>query len=97
MSGGAVEVNPVMAVLVSGELAVFVALKMARDRSSVMLMVFLARYRFMRLVRVEVMLYVIFVGLCSLIAHEMRHVAKSPGRCTSCNFCWRVTFHIVSR
>ena len=76
ISGGAVEVNPVMAVLVSGSVAVFVALKMAVTGMSVVLMVFLARYRFMRLVRVDVVLYVIFVAYAALILYELQMLQR---------------------
>jgi hypothetical protein len=72
ISGGAIEVNPFMAVLVSGSAAVFVTLKMTVTGTSVMLMVFLARYRFMRLVRVDFVLYVIFVAYSGLIVYELQ-------------------------
>ena len=54
-----------------GEIALFAALKMAMTGVSVMLMVFLARHRFMRLVRVEVILYGILVAYLVLIGHEL--------------------------
>jgi hypothetical protein len=72
ISGGAIEVNPVMAVFVSGSVVVFVTLKMAVTGTSVVLMVFLARYRFMRLVRVDFVLYVIFVAYVALIVYELQ-------------------------
>ena len=72
ISGGAIEVNPVMAVLVSGSVAMFVTLKMAVTGTSVVLMVFLARYRLMRLVRVDFVLYVIFVAYAALIVYELQ-------------------------
>ena len=70
MSYGAVEVNPVMAMLVYGSPAVFTALKMAMTGISVMLLVFLARYRFMRVVKVELILYGVLAGYMILIRHE---------------------------
>ncbi len=76
ISGGAIEVNPVMAVLVSGSVATFVTLKMAVTGTSVVLMVFLARYRFMRLVRVDFVLYVIFVAYVALIVYEMQMLQR---------------------
>ncbi len=76
ISGGAIEVNPVMAVLVSGSVAVFVTLKMIVTGTSVVLMVFLARYRFMRLVRVDFVLYVIFVAYMTLIVYELQMLQK---------------------
>jgi hypothetical protein len=76
MSGGAVEVNPFMAMFVGKNVAVFAILKMAITGISVMLMVFLARYRFMRVVRVDVILYCILMAYLLLISHEfgmLRH------------------------
>jgi hypothetical protein len=70
ISGGAVEVNPLMAVLVSRNVAVFAGLKMAMTGVSVMLMVVLARYRFMRVVRVEMALYGVLLAYVLLIGYE---------------------------
>ncbi|HTV96689.1 MAG TPA: DUF5658 family protein [Steroidobacteraceae bacterium] len=72
MSGGAVEVNPFMAAFVGRSVGVFVVLKIAMTGISVVLMVFLARYRFMRVVRVEVLLYGVVLAYVLLIVHEMR-------------------------
>jgi len=71
MSGGAVEVNPFMAMFVGRNVAVFAALKMAITGISIMLLVFLARYRFLRLVRVDVILYCILAAYLMLIGHEI--------------------------
>ncbi len=76
LSGGAIEVNPVMAVLVSASAGLFVTLKMAVTGTSVVLMVFLARYRFMRLVRVDFVLYVIFVAYVVLILYELQMLQR---------------------
>jgi Domain of unknown function (DUF5658) len=78
MSYGAVEVNPVMAVLVNGSPAVFAALKMAMTGISVMLLVFLARYRFLRVVRVELILYGVLAGYMILIGHEFGMLQNVP-------------------
>jgi hypothetical protein len=51
--------------------AVFTALKMAMTGLSVMLMVCLARYRFMRLLRVEWVLYGVLTAYVSLIGYEV--------------------------
>ncbi len=77
MSYGAVEINPVMAVLV-GSPAVFAALKIAMTGISVMMMVFLARYRFMRAVRVELILYGVLAAYMILIGHEFRMLENIP-------------------
>ena len=71
VSGGAVEVNPFMAAVMGQNIAVFAILKIAMTGVSVMLMVFLARYRFMRVMRVEMLLYGVLVTYLLLIGHEM--------------------------
>lgn len=71
LQGGAAEVNPVMALLVYRSAATFTALKMGMTSAGVILMVFLARYRFMRLLRVEWVLYAVLVGYAILIGYEL--------------------------
>jgi hypothetical protein len=71
LAQGAEEANPVMAPLVGGSVAVFTSLKMAMTGASVTLMVILARYRFMRVVRVEVALYAVLVTYVTLVAYEL--------------------------
>jgi hypothetical protein len=71
LSAGAVEVNPFMALFVSGNAAVFAGLKMAITGVCVALMVLLAGYRFMRVLRVEVILYGILMAYLILIGHEL--------------------------
>jgi uncharacterized protein DUF5658 len=72
MAGGAVEVNPVMAMFMGRDVAMFAGFKIAMTGASVLMMVFLARYRFMRLVRVEVMLYAVLTVYVVLMIHELR-------------------------
>ena len=69
--GGVAEVNPLMAVLIYRSVAVFAALKMAATSVSLVLMVILARYRFMRLLRVEWVLYGVLIAYVSLIGYEV--------------------------
>ena len=71
MSGGAVEVNPIMAALMGHDIGVFAILKIAMTGLCVMLMVYLARYRFMRVVRVELLLYGVLLTYVCLVVHEM--------------------------
>jgi hypothetical protein len=71
LQGGADEVNPVMAVLIYRSVAMFAALKMGMTGVGVMLMVFLARYRFMRLLRVEWVLYALLAAYVTLISYEV--------------------------
>ena len=49
----------------------FAAVKMAMTGISVILMVFLARYRFMRVVRVEIVLYGVLLAYLILIGYEI--------------------------
>jgi len=70
LDGGAQEMNPVMNLVVHGDTALFAGLKMAMTGVSVVLMVCLARYRFLRLVRVEYALYAILIGYTILIGYE---------------------------
>jgi hypothetical protein len=71
MSGGAIEVNPIMAAVMGHDIGAFAVLKIAMTGVCVMLMVFLARYRFMRVVRVEVLLYGVLLTYLFLVGHEM--------------------------
>jgi hypothetical protein len=70
MAGGAVEVNPIMAAVIYKSAALFAAVKMAMTGFGVMLMVTLARYRFMRMVRVDVAMYVLLIGYLVLLTYE---------------------------
>jgi len=71
LQGGAQEVNPLMASLIYRSVAMFAAMKMGLTSISVVLMVFLARYRFMRLLRVEWVLYAVLLAYASLIGYEV--------------------------
>jgi len=79
LSGGAIEVNPLMAAVVGRNVTWFAALKATVTGLSVMLMVFLARYRFMRLVRVEVILYCVLGAYALLICHEIGMLQQISG------------------
>ncbi len=68
---GAAEVNPIMALLVGRNVAAFAALKMALTSMSIVFMVFLARYRFMRLLPVAWVLYGVLIAYASLIGYEV--------------------------
>lgn len=70
MAGGAIEVNPVMALVIYKSAAFFAALKMGLTSIGVISMVLLARYRFMRVVRVETVLYGVLVAYVVLIGYE---------------------------
>ena len=77
LQGGASEVNPVMALLLCRSVAVFATLKIAMTGASTVSMVILARYRFMRLLRVEWVLYGVLVAYIGLIGYEI-WMLKSP-------------------
>ncbi len=70
LANGAIEVNPVMAAVVYKSAALFASIKMALTGVGVITMVLLARYRFMRLVRVQVVLYAVLLGYLSLLTYE---------------------------
>jgi hypothetical protein len=70
LSGGAVEVNPIMAAVVYKSAFVFAVVKMTMTGTGVMLMVMLARYRFMRVVRVDTVMYAVLVTYAVLLAYE---------------------------
>jgi hypothetical protein len=76
LSRGAIEVNPLMDALVQSNVTWFAVIKMAMTGISVTLMVWLARYRFMRVVRVEVVLYGVLVGYLALIGYEVGMLGK---------------------
>jgi len=68
---GANEVNPIMAVLVYRNVATFAAFKMAMTGVSIVGLVFLSRYRFMRVLRVDLVLYAVLVVYFWLIGYEL--------------------------
>ena len=68
---GADEINPVMAVLLYRGVAVFTTLKMGMTGLGTLLMVFLSRYRFMRLVPVQAVLYAVLLAYVALICYEI--------------------------
>jgi hypothetical protein len=70
LSGGAIEVNPVMAAVVYQSAQLFAILKMTLTGMGVTFMVFLARYRFMRVIRVETVMYAVFVAYGGLLCYE---------------------------
>lgn len=71
LQGGAYEVNPLMAGLIYRSVAAFAAWKMAMTGTGIVLMVVLARYRFMRLLRVECVLYGVLIAYGGLIGYEV--------------------------
>jgi hypothetical protein len=70
LAGGAVEVNPLMAAVIYKSSALFAILKMTLTGVGVTCMVCLARYRFMRRLRVELVMYALFFGYGALLSYE---------------------------
>jgi len=68
---GAIEVNPFMAGLIHRNVAMFAALKMAMTSISIIGLVFLSRYRFMRVLRVDLVLYAVLLVYFWLIGYEI--------------------------
>jgi Domain of unknown function (DUF5658) len=71
LAHGADEVNPVMALLVYRNVATFAAFKMTMTGAATVVMVFLARHRFMRVIRVEFVLYAALAIYACLIGYEI--------------------------
>jgi len=78
LEGGADEVNPIMGVLIYRNVAMFAALKMGMTSVGIILMVILARYRFLRVLRVAWALYGVLFAYASLIGYELL-LLKGPG------------------
>jgi len=76
LSVGADEVNPIMAAVVYRSAAVFAIVKMTLTGLGVMTMVTLARYRFMRVVRVDVVMYAVLVAYAALLTYEFWMLRK---------------------
>jgi hypothetical protein len=71
LMGGADEVNPIMAAIIYKSVGLFAALKMGLTGVGLVVMVMLARYRLMRLVRVEWVLYGVLAAYICLICYEV--------------------------
>src|ERR1700677_1045332 len=71
LQGGAAEINPIMALLLGRSVATFAMLKLGMTGAGTISMVILARYRFMRLLRVEWALYGVLIGYATLIGYEI--------------------------
>ena len=73
---GADEVNPIMAAVVYRSAAVFATVKMTLTGLGVIVMVMLARYRFMRMVRVDAVMYAVLVAYSALLTYEFWMLRK---------------------
>ncbi len=70
LSAGAVEVNPVMAVVIGRDATLFAAAKTTLTGAGIVCLVAASRYRFFRALRVELVLYVLLAGYAALIGYE---------------------------
>jgi hypothetical protein len=71
LNSGADEINPVMAALLDRGAVAFTIVKMATTGICVVALVVMSRYRFMRLIRVEIVMYIVLASYVSLIAYEI--------------------------
>jgi len=71
LQSGAYELNPFMASLIQRSVTLFAILKMGLTGAGIFMMVILARYRFLRLLRVEWALYGVLIAYAVLITYEL--------------------------
>ena len=72
MANGAIEVNPVMALLVPHALGWFAAVKLTLTAAGMTILVACSRMRLFRRFSGEILLYVILAGYLALVTYEMR-------------------------
>ncbi len=92
---GADEMNPVMAPVILRGAAMFTAVKMGLTSLGVVIMVFLARYRFMRVIRVDLVMYGVLLVYIWLVLYEMWMLKSSIVLPRLVISSTAVTFHIV--
>jgi hypothetical protein len=73
---GAVEINPLMARLIGHSTVAFAATKMALTGSGILALVFLARARFMRLVRTGLFLTTVFTLYACLVCYQFVYLMR---------------------
>jgi len=71
LNGGAEELNPIMAALLYRSTTAFTIFKMATTGICVLALVVLSRHRFMRVIRVEIVIYIVLGTYMSLIGYEL--------------------------
>jgi hypothetical protein len=72
LNNGAEEINPIMAALLERGVTAFTVCKMATTGVCIVALVITSRYRFLRLIRVEMVLYLVLAAYASLIVYELR-------------------------
>jgi hypothetical protein len=78
ISNGAIEVNPVMALLVPHELGWFAAVKLSLTSLGVVVLVVCSRMRLFRTIPGEALLYAVVLCYAALVAYELRMLARMP-------------------
>ena len=71
LNSGADEINPIMAALLDRGATEFTVFKMATTGVCILALVVTSRYRFLRLIRVEIVMYAVLASYISLIAYEL--------------------------
>jgi hypothetical protein len=71
LNGGADEMNPIMAALLYRSATAFTVFKMATTGVCVLALVVLSRHRFMRVIRVEIVMYIVLGTYIGLIGYEL--------------------------
>jgi hypothetical protein len=71
LNSGADEINPIMGALLERGTTAFTVFKMATTGVCVLALVVMSRYRFMRLIRVEIVMYIVLASYMSLIGYEL--------------------------
>ncbi len=71
LDSGADEINPIMAALLERGVMAFTVTKMTSTGVCVIALVMLSRQRFMRLIRVDVVMYMVLATYVSLIGYEL--------------------------
>lgn len=71
LADGADEINPMMAALLHRGVAIFVGAKVTLTGTCIVTLVVMSRYRFMRILPVEGMLYAVLAAYLTLIGYEI--------------------------
>lgn len=76
LDAGMIEANPFMAVLLGHGTAAFTASKMILTGTSILILVFLAKARFLNRFRTELLLTISFSFYCCLVCYEFIYLLK---------------------
>ena len=74
MDHGMIEANPVMAAMMGVSISTFAVTKILMTGTSILILVFLAKTRFMNRMRTGVLLTVFFSIYCCLVCYEIVHL-----------------------